>query len=179
MMERDLALPTGALRAHGSSAEDAVQAALTALLNTYEKPLFNFLVTFLNDRDAAADCLQDTFLRAYVHLSRGNVVPVAWLYKVARNRAIDHFRARKRERTDRDAVAEELPVEGGLSVRALDVRAALARLSPDDREILYLAEVEGFTSIEIGEMLGARPGAIRMRLVRAHARFRAAYGENS
>jgi RNA polymerase sigma-70 factor (ECF subfamily) len=151
--------------------------ALNALLDRYQQSLFAFLVVFLGDRDLARDCAQETFVRAYQNLRKGRSVNVQWLYKVARNRAIDELRRRKRERVEADPVDNEVADSASESERTIAVRRALLRLSPDDREVLYLAEVDGFTSREIGEMLGARPGTVRMRLLRAHERFRAAFEE--
>lgn len=103
---------------------------------------------------------------------------VQWLYKVARNRAIDELRRRQREQGTAEPINPTVPAEAG-ALRVSDaVHQALLQLSPDDREVLYLSEVDGFTSVEIGAMLAIRPGAVRMRLYRAHARFRKAYGDS-
>ena len=158
------------------SRQQAITAELIALVDRYEQPLFGFLVTMLGDRESAGDCTQDTFLRAYENLCRGKPVNVQWLYKVARNRAVDELRRRQRERPAAEPLAGTVAEDGGLSAATDAVRRALARLSPDDREVLYLSEVDGFTSIEIAAMLTIRPGAVRMRLCRAHLRFRQAYG---
>jgi RNA polymerase sigma-70 factor (ECF subfamily) len=55
------------------------------------------------------------------------------------------------------------------------VRMVLDAMPAEDREVLYLHIVDRFQTAEIAAMLGARPTAIRMRLVRARRRFRAAY----
>ena len=157
------------------SRQQAITTELIALVDRYEQPLFGFLVTMLGDRESAGDCTQDTFLRAYENLRRGKPVNVQWLYKVARNRAVDELRRRQRERVAPDPLAGTLADDGRSSAATDAVRRALARLSPDDREVLYLSEVDGFTSIEIGAMLNIRPGTVRMRLCRAHLRFRQAY----
>jgi RNA polymerase sigma-70 factor (ECF subfamily) len=99
------------------------------------------------------------------------------LYTVARNRAIDELRRRKRERADQASLERQLAGMLTTSERSQAVMRALNVLSPEDQEVLYLAEVDGFTSAQIGDLLGLRPGAVRMRLMRAHLRFRAAYGE--
>jgi RNA polymerase sigma factor (sigma-70 family) len=60
--------------------------------------------------------------------------------------------------------------------RNLAVRQAFSELSPSDREVLYLFDVAGFKTDEIGQMLGVRGSAIRQRLSRARVRLRQAYG---
>lgn len=150
---------------------------IVALMNEWERAIYNFLFVLLHDTDAAQDCAQDTFVRAYENLRRGRPVNSAWLFKVARNRAMDEFRKRKRVQTDLEAV-EQIPVHEPTD-RVLAVRQVLEQLSPADREVLYLFDVAGFKTDEIGEMLGARGAAIRQRLSRARERFRALYGAES
>jgi RNA polymerase sigma factor (sigma-70 family) len=96
---------------------------------------------------------------------------------VARNRAMDELRHKQRVRPEPHRVDEAVLDESCASEGTLAVHRTLLQLSPGDREILYLAEVDGFTSLEIADMLGIRAGAVRMRLSRAHVRFRQAYGE--
>jgi RNA polymerase sigma-70 factor (ECF subfamily) len=144
-------------------------------MNEYERPIYNFLLAMVRDPDVALDCTQDTFLRAYEHLNRGKEIRAAWLYTVARNRAMDEFRRRRRVEPDIETL-EHLPAEARPAEDRLAVEAAMAQLSEGDREVLYLFDVAGFKTDEIGKMLGVRGSAIRQRLSRARARFRLAYG---
>jgi RNA polymerase sigma-70 factor (ECF subfamily) len=154
---------------------DAATNELMILMNRYENQVYAFLVTMLGDRDAALDCAQDTFLRGYQELRRGKSLTGAWLYKVARNRAIDELQRRKRIEAGLEESEERTAHHSEESPQTERTRRALAALPPHEREILYLAEVDGFSSREIGEMLGIRPGAVRMRISRAHKRFRDVY----
>lgn len=154
-----------------------VDDELVGLMNMYERPIYNFLLTLLHDPDVALDCAQDTFLRAYENLRKGKPVNSAWLYKVARNRAMDQFRQQRRTQPDEEAI-ENIPVHEPID-RVLAVQAVLAEMSPADREVLYLFDVAGFKTDEIGAMLGVRGSAIRQRLSRARERFRTLYGANT
>lgn len=160
-----------------AGAEVSPREQLLTLMNHHEQALCNYLHVLLNDRDLAMDCAQDTFMRAYQNLERGKLVTAAWLYKVARNRAMDVFRHNKRERCAPE-VLERTPAaetnEGTLAVRRV-----LAQLCPADREVLYLFSVDKFETAEIAAMLGIQPGAVRMRLVRARERFRTLYGSEA
>ena len=60
--------------------------------------------------------------------------------------------------------------------QVLAVQQVIEQLSPQDREVLYLFDVAGFKTDEIGAMLGVRGSAIRQRLSRARERFRVLYG---
>jgi RNA polymerase sigma-70 factor, ECF subfamily len=152
------------------SAEDR----LVQLMEEHERALYNFMFGLLLDTDHALDCTQDTFVRAYEHLRKGKPINTAWLYTVARNRAMDEFRRKKRVQSDPDAL-EAIPVHHRTD-EALAVQQVLERLSPPDREVLYLFDVAGFKTDEIGAMLGVRGAAIRQRLSRARERFRLLYG---
>ena len=114
-------------------------------------------------------------MRAYEHLCKKRPVNGPWLYKVARNRAMDEFRHRKRIQQAEPAKLEQTPVIEHTD-RVLAVQHVLAQLSPTDREVLYLFDVAGFKTDEIGAMMGVRGSAIRQRLSRARERFRVLYG---
>jgi RNA polymerase sigma-70 factor, ECF subfamily len=154
-----------------------LRVRLTELMDRYEQPLFNYLRVLLDDGEAALDCTQDAFLRAYENLARGKPVNATWLYRVSRNRAMDVGRLRaklREERLDEDA---PMAIEWSLPLPDAEVRRALAQLSATDRELLYLAHVDRFRAREIARLLRTREGAVRMRLLRAHQRFIAAYGD--
>lgn len=152
-----------------------IEARLVGLMTDHERPIYNFLLAILRDADAALDCTQDTFLRAYESMRRGKDINAAWLFTVARNRAMDEFRSRRRTEPNIETL-EQLPAESRSADDRLAVEAAMAQLSESDREVLYLFDVAGFKTDEIGTMLGVRGSAIRQRLSRARARFRVAYG---
>jgi RNA polymerase sigma-70 factor (ECF subfamily) len=136
----------------------------------YERPLHSFLVFLLHDIELARDCAQDTFLRAYEHLLADRAISAGWLYTVARHRAMDEFR--RRRRLSQDEVESTEIVNGGDRELALDVWETLGRLPAAEREVLYLFVIAGFRTDEIGAMLGVRGSAIRQRLYRARQRFR-------
>jgi RNA polymerase sigma-70 factor (ECF subfamily) len=159
---------------HVPEADNRTEDQLVGLINQYERPIYNFLLALLHDSDVALDCAQDTFLRAYENLRKGRPVNGPWLYKVARNRAMDEFRRKKRVHPEPETL-EHIAVHDNTD-RVLAVRAVMERLSPSDREVLYLFDVAGFRTDEIGSMLGVRGSAIRQRLSRARERFRLLYG---
>jgi RNA polymerase sigma factor (sigma-70 family) len=154
----------------------SVDEQLVELKNRYETPLCKFLSVLVGDEDVAMDCAQDTFVRAYDNLRKGKPVNAGWLYRVARNRAMDEFRRRKRVHPD-PIVLEQLPSDSTPAPEQnVAMRQAFACLEPDDRAILYLAAVEGLSGRELAESLGISHNAARMRLCRARERFRLAYG---
>lgn len=106
----------------------------------------------------------------------------AWLIGVARNCARNQIRAERRYRDHLNPVAVELAAElvepaAILPSTIAVLRHAWARLSAEDRELLLLAEWEGFSIDEIALILEIRPGTAQVRLHRARVRFRQAFVE--
>lgn len=155
-------------------ADDQLEDQLVHLMNEHEGPIYRFLLVLLRDEDVALDCAQDTFLRAYENLRAGKPVSPGWLFKVARNRAMDEFRKNKRIQRDLTAL-EQMPAQERTEL-SIAVQSVLEHLSPTDREVLYLFDIAGFKTEEIGTMLGIRGSAVRQRLSRARERFRQLYG---
>jgi RNA polymerase sigma-70 factor (ECF subfamily) len=138
-------------------------------MDQYERPLYAFLVNLVGPHDAA-DGTQDTFLRAYEQLRRAQSVTKGWLYTVARHLALDQLRHSQRTCPHAE-VLEQMP-QPPPSDRADFVRRTLARLAPEESEVLYLFDVDGFTTEQIAAIVGTSGAALRQRLCRARARFR-------
>jgi RNA polymerase sigma-70 factor (ECF subfamily) len=124
--------------------------------------------------DDAVDVIGETFLTAWRRLAD---VPSGdgtrlWLYGVARRVLANHRRGTARRdllvTRLRGQFAEVAPAQ---PEERAEVRAAFARLSPDDRELLSLTGWEGLSPSEIAEVLGCRTGTVRVRLHRARKRF--------
>lgn len=162
-----LAAPSGL---EAGRVETRPEEDLRSLMREWEGPIYRFLLSLLHDPDQAQDCAQDVFLRAYESLSAGKPVNSSWLFTVARNRAMDEFRRRRRVHPDLETIARESTEDA--SDRRIMVDQLLSRLAPLDREVLYLFAVAGFKTDEIGAILGVRGAAVRQRLYRARERVR-------
>lgn len=152
--------------------------AWEAAYRAYAKSLTGFLVLRLGDREEGAEALSETFLRALdrAHGLHGGAESFrAWLFRIARNVANDRLRARQRlpggdhEVDPVDLLTAEPDAQLIAAEDADQVRRALAGLDPDDREILWLRVCARLSSAEVGEIVGKRPGAVRMQQQRALA----------
>jgi RNA polymerase sigma factor (sigma-70 family) len=130
------------------------------------------------DAEDAADILAETFLVAW---RRAGEVPAGgearlWLYGVARRALANQRRGeRRRDRLTqrlRSELAAAIPSDSMPAREDDRVRAALARLHPDDREVLRLTAWEGLSPSEAACALGVSAVAARSRLHRARRRFR-------
>jgi RNA polymerase sigma-70 factor (ECF subfamily) len=154
-------------------------AALEELVEAVRVQLGQFLVQVLRDRPLAEDVLQETLLVAFERretlVQAGN--PRAWLFGVARNRALQALRGRRRARRAFERLVR--PSEDVADpAEAVAVRDLLARtLSPDDRMLVVLRYIHCFETADLALMTGLSAEALRQRLSRARRRLMVAFEE--
>jgi len=158
------------------SARAGDRAAYSILVRRHQASLHRYLVRMVGSHDEALDLTQEAFVRAWQALAQWE--PGAqfrtWLYRIAANAALDVLRRRKTvefvplddtfEAADAAAGPERL-AQGMQEVRRLE--AALARLTPERREVLLLREIEGMSYEDIGRVLALTEGTVKSRLARA------------
>jgi RNA polymerase sigma-70 factor (ECF subfamily) len=162
-------------------------AAFNALVETYQRQVYNLCWRMLGLREAAEDATQEAFLSAYCNIRRFRGPSFrAWLLRIAANAATDELRRRRR----RPQVSLEAPLSS--SETALDlpdpsagpeecalrleqarhIRAALLTLPPDQRLSVILADVQGLSYEEVGQVMGSSLGTVKSRISRGRARLR-------
>jgi|SRR5580658_1511749 RNA polymerase sigma-70 factor (ECF subfamily) len=123
----------------------------------------------LGDRQRAEDIVQQTLLRAWRHPEVANADPQSirpWLFTVTRHVAIDMWRSRSRneEIIEDQQIDRPDPVERiEQAITALDVRAALARLTPEHRQVVVEMYYLGRSVAEIAQTLGIPEGTVKSR----------------
>jgi RNA polymerase sigma-70 factor (ECF subfamily) len=123
----------------------------------------------VHDATAAEDIAQEAFLAAVRALDRfDRRRPLGpWLHRIVVNRAIDYARARDvRREVPADAVAEAPAPAGGDGAPSGELLAELARLAPEQRAVIVLRHLLGYTPGEIGQALGLPRGTVNSRLRR-------------
>ena len=143
-----------------------------ALFAANQRRLFKYFCRAVGETETARDLTQDVFVRvskaAIPAASDGEVR--AWLFKIARNLAIDHHRERLRRPEPSELMDE--------AVRApsqdvdLAVNEALATLGDLDRDVFLMREVAGLGYEEIGRACGLTLDAVRSRIHRARLQLR-------
>lgn len=166
--------------------------AFGALYQLYRPRVYRYLRVWIGDAEEADDLAQDVFLRAMAALPgyRPNGAPfLAWLMRIARNRAFDRLRAaRRRALLSLEARAESgmpevwnpvasnpgsLPVEEIARVELQQrLLAALQRLPEGQRVAVILVDIEGWTYDEAAAMTAVPTGTLKSRLSRGRARLR-------
>ncbi len=171
---------------------DGEEAAFARLVEDHQDRIARFLYRMLGPGGDIEDAAQVVFTKAFLSIGsfREEVSLESWLYRIARNHAIDRLR-RKKARPERTFASlsedEQVHVEERVAAPGADPsetaeaaersRAAfeaLSKISEDDRALLVLKEVEGKNLEEISKITGASVGALKVRVFRARQRLRKA-----
>ncbi len=168
--------------ASGDSAEDAAPAPTNALCMGevefhafYEKTapqLRAYLRRVSGDSAVADDLLQESYLR----LLRAPLGAATedhrrhYLFRIATNLLRDHFRAAKRSTTELPELPSKTSAAKDLEL-AHDLQPILQQLKPRERELLWLAYVEGYRHDEIAKSISCRAASVRPMLFRARAKL--------
>ena len=153
--------------------------AFAALYDAYAPKIYRFLLLRVRQPADAEDLLQRVFMNVVQALPRyqDRGLPFgAWIFRIARNVAIDFDRARSSVEAlseDHEDAEERQPaflVEVMASRAA--IRAALAILTPDQRDVIVYRFFAGLSPREIGALMGKREGSVRATQFRALAALR-------
>ncbi|HEU4682702.1 MAG TPA: sigma-70 family RNA polymerase sigma factor [Gemmatimonadales bacterium] len=149
---------------------------------TYGGALYSYLRFHLPSPDLAEDLTAEVFLRAlkaYERFSSSLGSPRPWLFRIAQNVLRDHLRQARRRQLVSIAGMRDLECEAPSPEERLlweeevaRLLAALAELSPNDREVIGLCYSSDLSMAEAGEVLGLSATATRTRLWRALGRLR-------
>lgn len=136
------------------------------------RPLKSYLTRITGNPALAEDLLQETFFR----LLRANLPAMeaagrrSYLYRIATNLARDHFRASKFQAAPlEDHHAGEDPARG--ANLSSDIQKVLNEIKPGERELMWLAYVEGASHREIAEVTGLKEASIRPLLFRVRRKL--------
>lgn len=158
--------------------------AYAQLMRRHQNRIFRHLLNLTGSREEALELSQEVFLKAWEALPawRPEAQFHTWLYRIASNLAYDLLRRRRIVSyeplaDDYDVPADEAGpqerLQASQAMAALD--AALARLPPDQREIVLLREVEGLSYDELAATLGIDEGTVKSRLARGRAALAQAF----
>jgi RNA polymerase sigma-70 factor (ECF subfamily) len=140
------------------------------LFVAHHQRLFRYLCRAVGHPDTARDLTQDVFVRvsrAEVPHGPDNQVR-AWLFRIARNLALDHHRRRS---VRPDPVVMDVSRPASQDVAAM-VNQALDRLEDAERDVFLMREVAGLSYTEIAEACDLTPDAVRNKLHRTRLRLR-------
>ena len=143
-----------------------------------------FARTFLRDRDAADDLVQETLVKALksIHQFQPGTNMKSWLFTIMRNTFYSEVKLRRREAPGIDdciSLRPGLEPTQEWSVRGIEIAEAIDRLPPEQREVLVLIGVLGTSYEDAVGICGCAMGTIKSRLFRARERLLRELGESS
>jgi RNA polymerase sigma-70 factor (ECF subfamily) len=149
--------------------------------------VYNLAYRILSDPDAAADATQDAFLSAFKAMRkfRGGSFK-AWLLRIVTNACYDQLRVKQRRPT---SSLDDLPVDADHTHYLRDpakqpdevlerqelnrmIQAGIATLPPEQRVVLVLSDVQGFSYKEIAQVTDLSLGTVKSRLSRGRTKLR-------
>ena len=172
--------------------------AFEVLLSRHRKPVYNFILRFVGDRETSEDLLQEAFMRVIrgAEAYKRQAKFTTWLYTIARNLCIDQLRkgalrkhpsldsrqsqdgqsgptlgeqtADSRANVERDATAGEL---------RLRIASAVETLPDDQREVFLMREVANLPFKEIADITGVPENTVKSRMRYALERLQAALSD--
>ena len=166
-------------------AERGDRGAFASLFRHFGPRIRAYLLRVGGDAGRVDDVLQETFAAVWnraVLYDRSRASAATWIFAIARNRRIDAFRRDRRPEFDPDDPAlHPDPLPGGEEAlaaqeRAEAVRNALAVLSEEQREVLWLSFYEGESYPAIAIRLGIPLGTVKSRARLAFGRLRSELG---
>jgi RNA polymerase sigma-70 factor (ECF subfamily) len=144
------------------------------LYDEFSDSIFRHCCFRVGDRERARDIMQETFVKAWVHVSDGGIIDnhKAFLYTIANNLIIDWYRKKKETSLDKlqaegfdpgnnEHVQMSRSVEYGRVLRVLD------KLDPIYRDVIVMSYVDDMPNKEIAQVLGETENNIAVRIHRA------------
>jgi RNA polymerase sigma-70 factor (ECF subfamily) len=143
------------------------------LYDKYFKPIYSFVYFRTSHKETAEDLTSQIFMKALEHLrnfSEAKGTFKSWLYRIARNTVIDHYRTSKKD-LDIDAIEDahdstDIPHEVEHRLLLEKVRAQLAKLPDDQQELVTLRVYSGLSYKEIAAVIGKTEASAKMAFSR-------------
>lgn len=145
----------------------------------YKKPVYNYFYRSTYISHTAEELTQDTFLKAfkYINTFRGDSSIKTWIFKIARNTYLNHIRKTGgiKEEDIADLDIASLNDRFSESDEKMLINKILHKLSEEERSIILLRDLNGFSYSEISGIMGYTEGQVKIGLHRVRKKFRALY----
>lgn len=169
----------------------------TDVFNTYQKPIYNYVLRMVRDNDLAEELTQEIFIKTYKNLQsfRGESKLSTWIYGIASNSCLDYFRTseykkgRNTELLNEDILNEEPGGDDILKILSLEedliksemvqcIRDYVDSLPGEFRTVLILHDLQGFKNREITKITGSTLETVKIRLHRARKKLQSILASN-
>jgi RNA polymerase sigma-70 factor (ECF subfamily) len=148
-----------------------------ALYQRHAQRIHRLVFRLCGDTDLTNDLTQDAFVRAFERLDlfRGDATFGTWLHRIAVNLTLNARRSEQRRSKWLAPMDESAPAPepGHLDPDLVEsLRSAIDALTDGQREVFVMHTLEGYTHVEIGQILGISEGTSKGRLFHARAKLK-------
>src|SRR6516225_7198397 len=176
--------PEGSLVRRAQGGDDA---AFREIVERYQSKVFSIIHGIVRQRNDVEDIAQQVFAKVYLSLKsfdfRSSLI--TWIYKITVNECFDYLRKRKVRRLvyesdlsedevrrveNSEPAGEQVSADSSLAQRDYVVKL-LTRVSEEERMLLMLKEVEGYSVEELAERTGMNENTIKVKLFRARQKL--------
>ncbi len=168
----DHLLPPAEARELLRRAQQHEDRALTQLYTMFSERVFRFIYYRIQDRPRAEDLTNEVFVRMLESIEKFRpsgddvaLVLTSWIFTIARNLIIDDTRRQKirvaEQLTDGDEELRDETFDLDVHLTRAALQNALAQLTEEQQTVLLLRFEDGFTSAQIGKMMGKTEMAIK------------------
>jgi len=156
-----------------SKSADGDRKAFGKIYDIYLNRIYGYIYYHVRDKMAAEDITQQVFIKVWESLGKYEQRDrkfSSWIYRIAHNHMIDHYRSSQRDNTLKNRIAIEADdpqqeVEDKFTQE--EIMNALSTLTDLQREVIILKFIEGLDNHQIAEILGKTEGSIRITQMRA------------
>src|SRR5690349_9604188 len=169
-------------------AQAGEEAAFREIVERYQSKVFSIIHGIVRHRNDVEDIAQQVFAKVYLSLRsfdfRSSLI--TWIYKITVNECFDYLRKRKVRRLDYEcdlsedevrrventdsAIERQISADSSLALRDY-VLKLLTRISEEERNLLILKEVEGFSVEELAARTGMNENTVKVKLFRARQKL--------
>lgn len=148
--------------------------AFVCLYKMYRDRLYHYAWYKIGNSEDAMDAVSDTVLSAFEQISRLKSPKAfsSWLFSIHSASCNKYLKSVVKRREEENIDDFEIPCNDICTELSLELREALSRLNEQEREIVLLSVVAGFTSKEIAKATGYTAGAVRSKQSRALTKMR-------
>ncbi|MGN0446965.1 MAG: RNA polymerase sigma factor [Acutalibacteraceae bacterium] len=137
------------------------------LYEFYARDMFRFAYFYTSSQALAEDCVSEAVMTAFKKIGqvKNSSSFKSWLFKILHNCCVASYRKNEKEITVEEIFESHISENSDTDVK-LSLKAALLKLSDEEREIIILYYCCGYTSKEIGEIMSLKDATVRSKILR-------------
>lgn len=151
--------------------KQADESAMTILYDNYSAAIYGVILRIVKDEPLAEDVMQESFVKIWTSFNqydeeKGRLF--TWIINIARNSAIDkirshHYRVGSKTKAIEDTAVANMESSYDVRPDQLGLKEIVAKLNPDQKQIIDMMYFDGYTQSEVAEELAIPLGTVKTR----------------